>query len=159
VYSMGTIEHFADSASAAAELFRVLKPGGRAIVGVPNRMDPFLRPLLVSGLSALGLYDYGYERSFSRRQVRTLLTGVGFRIVSEPAILFIPGGLRMLDLWCHCRCPPLARVTALAVSLFVWLDRQVAPVRRYGYLLATVVVRPAAAPAGASTPGSGRASP
>lgn len=142
IYSMGTIEHFADSRCAAAEIFRVLKPGGRAVVGVPNRHDPFLRPLLVSALSAVGLYDYGYERSFTRRQIRVLLESVGFEVVSEPAILFIPGWLRMLDLWCHCRCRPLTRVTAPLVSVFVWLDRHVPAVRHYGYLLATVVRRP-----------------
>ncbi len=142
VYSMGTIEHFADSRGAAAEIRRVLKPGGSAIVGVPNRRDPFLRPLLVSVLSAVGLYDYGYERSFTRRQIRVLLESVGFEVVSEPAILFIPGWLRMLDLWCHCRCRPLTRVTAPLVSVFVWLDRHVPAVRHYGYLLATVVRRP-----------------
>jgi exosortase/archaeosortase family protein len=145
VYSMGTIEHFTDSGVAAAEIFRVLKPGGRAIVGVPNRLDPFLRPLLVSLLSALGLYAYGYERSFTRRGIRGLLEGVGFQVVAEPAILFIPGWLRMLDLWCHCHCRPLAGAPAAAVAVFVWLDRHVPAVRRHGYLLATVVVRPGAA--------------
>src|SRR5262249_11840460 len=46
VYSMGTIEHFADSEIAVREIARVLKPGGTAIIGVPNKLDPFLRPLL-----------------------------------------------------------------------------------------------------------------
>ncbi len=142
VYSMGTIEHFADSRGAAAEILRVLKPGHRAIVGVPNRMDPFLRPLLVSALSAVGLYDYGYERSFTRAQIRAVLQSVGFVVVAEPAILFIPGWLRMLDLWCHCHCRPLTRATAPLVSVFVWLDHRFPKLRRFGYLLATVVVRP-----------------
>ena len=45
IYSMGTIEHFPDSETALREMHRVLRPGGRAVVGVPNRWDPFLRPL------------------------------------------------------------------------------------------------------------------
>ena len=45
LYSMGTIEHFPDYRVAIAEIYRVLKPGGRAIIGVPNKTDPFLRPL------------------------------------------------------------------------------------------------------------------
>src|SRR3569833_878938 len=47
IYSMGTIEHFPEYAVAVREMFRVLKPGGTAIVGVPNKLDPILRPLMV----------------------------------------------------------------------------------------------------------------
>ena len=53
-----------DPERALEEMARVLRPGGRAIVGVPNRHDPFLRPLLAAALQALGLYAYGYEKSF-----------------------------------------------------------------------------------------------
>lgn len=70
VYSMGTIEHFDETERAVAEIARVLKPGGRAIVGVPNRHDPFLRPLLATALQAVGSYGYGYEKSYSRRALR-----------------------------------------------------------------------------------------
>ena len=55
------------------EMARVLKPGGRAIVGVPNRHDPFLRPLFATVLQAVGLYGYGYEKSYSRRALRQML--------------------------------------------------------------------------------------
>ena len=70
IYSMGTVEHFADTDGALRELFRVLRPGGCAIIGVPNRGDPFLRPLLVVLLDRLGLYGYGYEKSYTRRTFR-----------------------------------------------------------------------------------------
>jgi hypothetical protein len=82
-------------------------PGG-AIVGVPNRHDPFLRPILVAGLRALGLYAYGYQKSYSRRGLREMLERAGLTVVAETAILFIPGWLRMLDLACHSWCRPLA---------------------------------------------------
>lgn len=142
IYSMGTIEHFDETQRAIEEIVRVLKPGGRAIVGVPNRHDPFLRPLLATVLQALGLYAYGYEKSYSRRALREMLERAGLTVMAEPAILFIPGWLRMLDLACHTWCRPLARVTAACVWPFALLDRHVHAVRRHGYLLATVALKP-----------------
>ena len=143
VYSMGTIEHFDETERAIAEIARVPKPGGRAIVGVPNRHDPFLRPLFVTVLQAVGLYGYGYEKSYSRRALRRMLERAGLVVVAEPAILFIPGWLRMLDLACHSWCRPLTALTSVLVRPFVLLDRHVPSVRRHGYLLATVTVKPA----------------
>lgn len=142
IYSMGTIEHFDDSDAAVQEMFRVLKPGGRAIVGVPNRWDPFLRPLLVRLMQYVGVYGYGAERSFSRHALRRMLESHGFQVMAETGILFIPGWLRMLDLACHAYCRPLTVVTRALVAPFVYLDRRVAWLRRHGYLLATVVTRP-----------------
>jgi SAM-dependent methyltransferase len=143
IYSMGTIEHFDETEQAVREMARVLKPGGRAIVGVPNRHDPFLRPLLSTVLQWLGLYAYGFEKSYSRRALRKMLEDAGLTVVAETAILFIPGWLRMLDLACHSWCRPLTRITAALVWPFVFLDRHVKAVRRYGYLLATVVTKEA----------------
>lgn len=141
IYSMGTIEHFDETERAVEEMARVLKPGGRAIIGVPNRHDPFLRPLFVTILQAVGMYGYGYEKSYSRRRLRAMLERAGLTIVAETAILFIPGWLRMLDLACHTWCRPLAFVTGALVHPFVLLDRYVPAVRRHGYLLATVVTK------------------
>lgn len=141
IYSMGTIEHFDETERAVEEIARVLKPGGRAIVGVPNRHDPFLRPLFATVLQTIGLYGYGYEKSYSRRALRQMLENAGLTVVAETAILFIPGWLRMLDLACHAWCRPLSRVTAALAWPFVWLDRHVAGVRKHGYLLATVAIK------------------
>ena len=145
IYSMGTIEHFDETDAAVREMWRVLKPGGRAIVGVPNRLDPFLRPLMVTALSAAGLYDYGFEKSYTRRGLRELLTASGFTVVAESAILFMPGWLRMLDLACHAWMPALTPLTAAAVWPFAFLDRHWAFVRRHGYLIASVGEKPATA--------------
>jgi SAM-dependent methyltransferase len=142
IYSMGTIEHFDQTERAVQEMARVLKAGGRAIVGVPNRYDPFLRPLFAALLQAVGLYGYGYEKSYSRRALKQMLERAGLNVVAETAILFIPGWLRMLDLACHAWCRPCARVTGALVRPFVFLDRHIPAVRRHGYLLATVATKP-----------------
>jgi hypothetical protein len=71
-----------------------------------------------------------------------MLERAGLEVTHETAILFMPGGLRMLDLACHSWCRPLTLVTAALVWPFVWLDRHVPAVRRHGYLLATVAVKP-----------------
>jgi SAM-dependent methyltransferase len=145
VYSMGTIEHFPETDAAVREIYRVLKPGGRAIIGVPNRHDPFLRPLMVTILYSLGLYGYGFEKSYSRKTLRRMLEAAGFVVTGDDAILFIPGWLRMLDLLCHTRYPSVSRLTAAAVRLFGWIDAHLPAVRRHGYLVAAIGERPAAA--------------
>ena len=53
VYSMGTVEHFDETEQAVCEIRRVLRPGGIAVIGVPNRHDPFLRPALAALLQSL----------------------------------------------------------------------------------------------------------
>lgn len=143
VYSMGTIEHFPEYAQAVGEIFRVLKPGGLAIVGVPNKLDPFLRPLMVHVLNACGLYGYGMEKSFTPGALQRLLESAGFRVTARTGILFMPGWLRMLELWLYTRGSPLTGVTTPLVRLFAWLYRRVPAVRRHGYLTVCVAERPA----------------
>jgi len=150
IYSMGTIEHFPEHDVAVKELFRVLKPAGTAIIGVPNKLDPFLRPLLVYTLQRLGLYAYGMEKSFTPRALRRLLESAGFRVTALTGVLFMPGWLRMLDLLCHTRFPRLAPVTGRLVRPFAWLYRRVPMVRRHGYLIAAVVNKPPDADPGRS---------
>jgi len=142
VYSMGTIEHFDESDLAIREMWRVLKPGGRAVVGVPNRFDPFLRPLVVAALSAIGRYGYGFEKSYSRRALRGLMIRCGFDVIAETGILFIPGWLRMLDLAAHAYAAPLAPITAALVEPFAWIDRHWPRAGRYGYLIVAVGLKP-----------------
>lgn len=141
LYSMGTIEHFPEYELAAAELFRVLKPDGTAIIGVPNKLDPFLRPLLVALLSLFGWYPYGLEKSFTPIELQRLLESVGFQVTTRTGILFMPGWLRMLDLWCHYRAPKLTTITGGFVEIFAALYRRFPALRRHGYLTACVAVK------------------
>lgn len=144
LYSMGTIEHFPEYRLAAAELFRVLKPDGTAIIGVPNKLDPFLRPLLVYVLGLFRRYPYGMEKSFTPAGLQRLLESVGFRVTTRTGILFMPGWLRMADLWCHCRVPWLTAITGPLVRVFAALYRRFPALRSHGYLTACVAVKPAA---------------
>ena len=142
VYSMGTIEHFEEYAQAVREIFRVLKPGGTAIVGVPNKLDPFLRPLMVHIMNAAGLYGYGMEKSFTPARSSACWSRPASGSPPGPGILFIPGWLRMLELWLYTRRSRLTGVTTPPVRLFAWLYRRVPAVRRHGYLTVCVAERP-----------------
>jgi SAM-dependent methyltransferase len=142
IYSMGTIEHFKEHALAVRECFRVLRRGGTAIIGVPNARDPFFRPLMVDILQRLGLYAYGYERSFSKRALKRMLEREGFEVLAETGILFMPGWLRMADLWIYVRRPKLAFLSAPAVSFFAYLHRKFPRLGGHGYLMACVVRKP-----------------
>ncbi|MCF8046990.1 MAG: methyltransferase domain-containing protein [Desulfarculaceae bacterium] len=146
IYSMGTIEHMPDYQQAAAELYRVLAPGGRAIIGVPNLHDPFLRPLTVGLLSMVGKYPYSPEKAFSSKALRHMLSDVGFQVRGVSGALFMPGWLRMLDLLLHTKNMRLAALTARCTKPFAWLYKKFPKLRRHSYLVAAIVERPLALP-------------
>ena len=114
---------------------------GFALAQIVNKLDPFLRPLLVHVLNHAGLYAYGFEKSFTPRHLRRVLEGVGLRVVAQTGILFIPGWLRMADLWCHTCAPRLTGLTGALVRPFAWLYRTAPSVRRHGYLTVCVVTK------------------
>ena len=70
VISLDTIEHIDDHEAAAAEIARVLKPGGTAVINVPA--FPWL----------WGPHDVAlmHCRRYTRPQVRQLLTGAGLHV-------------------------------------------------------------------------------
>ncbi len=142
IYSMGTVEHSPEFRRGIAECHRLLKPGGRAIIGVPNKLDPFLRPLQVTVLNALGRYAYGYELSFTRGQLERMLGEAGFEVVARTGILFMPGWLRMLDLFLFVRRPSWSAPLKPLIAPFAWLYHRSDLVKRSGYLIAAVVRKP-----------------
>ena len=145
IYSMGTIEHFREYRQALKECFRVLRPGGLIFLGVPNRWDPFLRPIMVGLMQALNLYSYGYERSFSRKQLEGMLIETGFEIRGLSGVLFIPGILRMIDLFFHVRAPAWTRITAPMIYPFSLLFRKFPFLRPHSYLICSVAHKPGVA--------------
>jgi SAM-dependent methyltransferase len=148
IYSMGTVEHFPETQTALGEMFRVLKPGGVAIIGVPNRLDPFLRPLLVRLIDVVAQYPYGMEKAYTAGALRRMVRAAGFRVTGLSGILFMPGWLRMLDLWLHARGSRWTRFTGALVAPFAWAYRRIPAVRRHGYLIACVATKSAGIGAG-----------
>ncbi len=142
IYSMGTVEHSPEFRRGIEECYRLLKPGGSAIIGVPNTLDPFLRPLMVAALNALGLYAYGYEKSFTRGRLERLVRDAGFEVTARTGILFMPGWLRMLDLSLFVTRPSWSAALKPLIAPFAWLYRRSDWIRRSGYLIAAVVRKP-----------------
>ncbi len=141
VYSMGTVEHFPETQKAIAEIGRVTATDGTAIIGVPNRLDPFLRPVLVGIMSALGRYHYGEEKAYSHRALGELCRRGGLRVVGRSGILLQPGILRMLDLALHAGKRNFAgfkKVVEVVLRPFDWAYERFPPLRKHGYLIAAV---------------------
>ena len=85
VLCLDVLEHLVDPWRAMQRLARVLEPGGRAIVSVPNvRHYSVSLPLVWSGrwqYEEAGILDRTHLRFFSRAGATALLTGAGL----EPA--------------------------------------------------------------------------
>lgn len=143
VYTMGTIEHIDEYRQAVAECHRVLRPGGRAIVGVPDRWNVFLRPLMVEIMTRLGAYLYAPEKSFSERELRGVVEAAGFRVVERSGVLTIPGPVRMLDLFLHTRGVRLGALQRALVAPFRFAELRWPRLGRFGYLMSLTVERPA----------------
>lgn len=144
VYTMGTIEHIDEYADAVREVHRVLRGGGRAIIGVPHKWNIFLRPLLVTLLDAIGRYPYSPEKAFSARELRQVAERSGLRTLHQTGLLAIPGIVRIVDLICFRRGIRLQRLTPLFLWPFEYLETRFAWAARIGYLVAVVVEKPMA---------------
>jgi SAM-dependent methyltransferase len=141
VYTMGTIEHIDEYRDALREIHRVLRPGGRAVIGVPHKWDLFLRPLMVRILDAFGQYLYAPEKAFSARELRRDVEGAGLEVVERTGILTLPGFVRMADLFFFTRRIPLYRLTPLFLAPFEMETRWRWP-GRFGYLLTLIADKP-----------------
>jgi SAM-dependent methyltransferase len=141
IYTMGTIEHVPEYRHVIGEIRRVLKPGGTAIVGVPNFWDPFLRPLIVRVLTMMGRYPYAPEKSFTRAELRRDVENAGLEVVEMTGILALPGVLRMLDLFLHVRRGMAPRWTAWFIKPFDAAEARFGALARIGYLVTAVARR------------------
>ncbi|MGH7785326.1 MAG: class I SAM-dependent methyltransferase [Candidatus Binatia bacterium] len=138
VYTMGTIEHIPEYELAIREVRRVLKDGGTCIIGVPHRWDPFLRPVIVWVLERFDRYPYTPERTFSARQLRRAVERSGLRVTDRTGLMFVPGVIRLFDLFFHTRGNPLVRLSPWLLWPFEQAERRWDWARRLGYLVAVV---------------------
>lgn len=96
--SLGVIEHFEEGPQPAlAEAFRVLKPGGRAIITVPALSTGrriLVHPLRSTVLGILRMTNnpvwFG-EYRYSRNEVEGFITGAGFRVIGRELDEIKPG--------------------------------------------------------------------
>ena len=138
LYTMGTIEHIAEYQAAVDEVHRVLKVGGKTIIGVPHKWNIFLRPLLVKALDLFGKYPYSPEKSFSYGELRRVVEQCGLQVRHRTGILAFPGILRMAELFFYKHDIPLYRLTPLLLWPFDFVETRWQWPGFFGYLIALV---------------------
>lgn len=139
LYAVGTIEHTPHQDRVLSEISRVLSKGGIAIIGVPNKMDPFLFYWGSRAMQMLGLYPYGYEKWYTNSQLAARLESNGLTVINRDSILFLPWFLRFVDLFFWLKVPRLSCITGLVVEPFRRLSQSVGFIRKLGYLTVCVV--------------------
>lgn len=82
------LEHLKRPEEGVRELYRVLAPGGRLIVVIPNDRN-FLLSRLALGMMKEAFYDAGHERQWRPGEVGDLLRAAGFRVVSGRSVPFL----------------------------------------------------------------------
>jgi SAM-dependent methyltransferase len=143
VYTMGTIEHIPEYEQCLREIRRVLRVGGKAVIGVPYKWNLFLRPLMVGVLEALRWYPYAPEKSFGVQELHREIEGAGLEVVERTGILALPGALRMLDLFLHKHGMPFGGLMSALSAPFEYFETRFPAAAKTGYLMAMVARRPA----------------
>ena len=86
VISFSVLRYVPDPAKAIREIYRVLRPGGMAVVDFPNKRSPwftFLKPLLTG-------QTHIHDHQYTTGQIQRMLQDTGFRQVSLRRILYTP---------------------------------------------------------------------
>jgi 2-polyprenyl-3-methyl-5-hydroxy-6-metoxy-1,4-benzoquinol methylase len=81
-------EHFASPAAALGEVHRILTPGGRLIIMIPNDRNFFLARLAM-GMFREAFYDPGHDRRWKPSEVVNLVEEEGFVVRSQKNLPFL----------------------------------------------------------------------
>ena len=84
VFAFSTLRFCPHPETALAEMFRVLAPGARAAVDVPNRRSPWYGPIK----RWMRVEPHIHDRLYVRRELEALMRGAGFTEVQARQILF-----------------------------------------------------------------------
>ena len=79
VFADALIQHLPNDDEVVKEMARVLKPGGRMILAVVNEWNFHTFYKLLMGKK----YNYGYEKSYTRKELRRILKNNGIEVAAE----------------------------------------------------------------------------
>jgi len=77
VFSQGVLEHLTDDRAAAKEQIRVLKPGGKLTISVPQKYTVYT--LVKHARIRRGTWPWGYESEYSYRKLQSLGERLGLK--------------------------------------------------------------------------------
>jgi len=82
------LEHLTEPDKAVREIYRILKPGGRLAVVIPNDRNFFLSRLALLMFKE-AFYEVGHQKQWKPREVVSLLTDAGFGIAARKSLPFL----------------------------------------------------------------------
>jgi len=141
IWTMGTLEHVPDPEKSIRDMYRILKPGGRAIIGIPYKYDPFGCAFAVWLGNKLDILPYGEELVFTWPQMKKLVQAAPFKIVGRSGAYFFPWFIRFADMFFNQRLPVLSIPLWPLIWLFGKLDK-INFLRKYNRILAIIVEKP-----------------
>jgi SAM-dependent methyltransferase len=148
VWNDGFIEHFDEPEKILAEMRRVARPGGAAVVLVPNLYTPHSLWIRGKLRAKPGGYFWdwmGRERSYSPRQLKKLLQSSGFQVIESSS-----SDLRRSLLDDNVILPhldrPGTRIALLTLMNSIdWLEAHVHGLSRVGFMSGAVATVPGVA--------------
>lgn len=142
IFTMGTIEHIPKPVVAMREIYRVLKPGGRAVIGVPNKYEWFGKSVALNFLADTGLKGDGREKSYGWKQLIAELESCGFGIVEMEGPYFMPWFIRLADWFFYQKSRRLKYLLFVPIWISDWLSSFKFLRTHGGSLLSPVVEKP-----------------